>query len=331
MLIDVHSHYMPKAVARALELRAEAPRIFEREGKKMIEYGERSVAPLAPVFFEPELILEQMDGAGIDHAVLSVSIPGVDWLSSEDGAEVAEAANEETAAIVARYPDRFSGLATVPLQAPERAVEILRRAVGLGLKGAMIYSNVAGGPLDEPARRIFFDAASSLDVPVMLHPTYPLCAPSMRAGGMIEMTGFLVDTTTAALRLVFDGLFERHPDFKFLVPHAGSLIPYFVGRIDHFGRMQKPGSTGDITGAASDHIRKLYVDTVSDWAPAVRLCCDFFGVDRVMHGTDHPFWPMSLGPRLLDQLELSAENRAKIEHKNAVRLFQIQLPQREGG
>ena len=321
---------MPKAVARALELRAEAPRIFEREGKTLIEYGERSVAPLTPVFFEPELILEQMDRAGIDHAVLSVSIPGVDWLEVGQGEEVAEAANEETAEIVARHPDRFSGLATVPLQAPERAAEVLRHAVALGLRGAMIYSNVAGAHLDAPSRRIFFDVASSLDVAILLHPTYPLCAPSMLAGGMIEMTGFLFDTTTATLRLVFDGLYERHPDFKFIVPHAGSLIPYFVGRIDHFGTVQRPGSTGAITGAASDHLRKLYVDTVCEWAPAVRLCCDFFGTDRVMHGTDHPFWPMPLGRRLLDQLDLSAEDRAKIEHENAARLFQIQLPAGRG-
>jgi predicted TIM-barrel fold metal-dependent hydrolase len=329
VLIDVHSHYLPKAVVRALELRTEAPRIFDREGKRLIEYGERSVAPLTPVFFEPELILEQMDGAGIDHAVLSVSIPGVDWLSEEHGEEVAEAANAETAAIVARYPDRFSGLATVPLQAPERAAEVLRHAVALGMKGAMVYSNVAGAHLDDPSRRIFFDTASSLEVAILLHPTYPLCAPSMRAGGMIEMTGFLFDTTTAALRLVFDGLFERHPDFKLIVPHAGSLIPYFVGRIDHFGRVQRPGSTGDISGSPSDHIRKLYVDTVCEWAPAAHLCCDFFGVDRVMHGTDHPFWPMALGPRLLDQLDLRPEDRAKIEHKNAARVFQIHLPTAE--
>ena len=330
MLIDVHSHYMPKALARALEQRSRAPRSFEREGKLMIEYGERSIAPLTPVFFEPELILEQMDRAGIDHAVLSVSIPGVDWLEAGRGEEVAESANQETAAIVARYPDRFSGLATVPLQAPERAAEVLRHAVALGLRGAMIYSNVAGAHLDEPSRRIFFDTASSLDVAILLHPTYPLCAPSMTAGGMIEMTGFLFDTTTATLRLVFDGLYERHPDFKFIVPHAGSLIPYFVGRIDHFGRVQRPGSTGAITGPASDHLRKLYVDTVSEWAPAVRLCCEFFGTDRIMHGTDHPFWPMPLGRRLLDQLDLSAQDRARIEHENAARLFQIQLPARKG-
>jgi len=328
VLIDVHSHYMPAALARALERRVEMPRIVQRDGQPFIEYGPGSTAPLAPVFFEPEQIISRMDEAGIDHAVLSVTIPGVDWLDAADGEQVADASNRETAEIVALYPDRFSGLATVPLQAPERAAEVLRNAVEMGLKGAMIYSNVAGGHLDDPSRRVFFDTAAELDVPILLHPTYPLCAPSMMAGGMIEMTGFLFDTTTAALRLVFDGLYERHPDFKFIVPHAGSLIPYFVGRIDHFGRVQRPGSTGQISGAASDHIRKFYVDTVCESAPALHFCCDFFGVDRIMHGTDHPFWPMALGPRLLDQLGLSAADREKIEEKNAVRVFGIQVPAR---
>ena len=138
MLIDVHSHYMPKALARALEARSAAPRIFSTDGKTLIEYGERSIAPLMPVFFEPELILERMNEAAIDHALLSVSIPGVDWLDPDQGEEVAEASNEETAAIVARNPDRFSGLATVPLQAPERATQMLQHAIDLGLKGAMI-------------------------------------------------------------------------------------------------------------------------------------------------------------------------------------------------
>jgi predicted TIM-barrel fold metal-dependent hydrolase len=331
VLIDIHSHYMPQALARALERRDSAPRIEQREGGPFIEYGPGSMARLTPVFFDADLIIARMDEAAVDHALLSVTIPGVDWLDAEDGEEVADASNRETAAIVGRHPDRFSGLATVPLQAPDRAAAVLRRAVGAGLKGAMIYSNVAGGHLDEPSRRVFFDTAAELDVPILLHPTYPLCAPSMKAGGMTEMAGFLFDTTTAALRLVFDGLYERHPDFKFVVPHAGSLIPYFVGRIDHFGRVQRPGSTGAITGAASEHIRKLYVDTVCDWAPAMRLCCDFFGMDRIMHGTDHPFWPMPLGSQLLDELQLSAADRAKVEHENARRVFRVQVAAREGG
>jgi len=331
VLIDVHSHYMPRALARALERRKVAPRIFQRDGGSLIEYGPGSVTPITPVFYEPSLILQKMDEAGIDHAVLSVTIPGVDWFEPAEGEEVAEAANAETAAIVKRHPDRFSGLATVPLQAPELAAAVLRHGVGLGLKGAMIYSNVAGGHVDTFERRVFFAEAAALDVPVLLHPTYPLCAPTVMQLGMIEMVGFLFDTTTAALRLVFDGLYERHPNFKFIVPHAGSLIPYFVGRINHFGRVQRPGSTGLITGAAGDHIRRFYVDTVCESAPAVRFCCDFFGVDRIMHGTDHPFWPMPLGPRLLDQVGLDPLDRAKIEHQNAIWLFKIKATAPEVG
>jgi predicted TIM-barrel fold metal-dependent hydrolase len=328
MLIDAHSHYLPRALSSALKKRLDAPRIWRDNGGSFIEYGEGSKTTLSPVFEDPDRILERMDEAGIDHAVLSVTIPGVDWFAPGEGEEVADDCNRETAAIVAQHPDRFSGLATVPLQAPHRAAVVLERAKGMGLKGAMIYSNVAGRHLDEPGRRSFFDTAAELDMPIMLHPTYPLCAPSVMTGGLMEMAGFLFDTTTAALRLVFDGLYERHPGFKLLVPHTGSLIPYFAGRVDLVAGA-RPGAAGALTATPSAHIRKFYVDTVSGSPASVRFCCDFFGVDHVMHGTDHPFWPMPSGPRLLDQVVLSAGDRAKIEHENAARLFRIEMPARK--
>jgi aminocarboxymuconate-semialdehyde decarboxylase len=328
VLIDMHTHYLPRALKSALERRPTAPRIFQRDGKPFIEYGPGSGLPVQPVFYEPELILERMGEAGIDHSVLSVTIPGVDWFDPEEAEDIANAANSETAAIAARYPVQISGLATVPLQDPDRAVRVLEAAIKSGLRGAMIYSNVAGGHLDQPERRRFFDAAARLDVPILLHPTYPLCAPTMLAHGMIEIAAFLFDTTTAALRLVFDGVYDRNPDLKFIVPHAGSLIPYFVGRIDHFGAA-RPGSTGHIHGQASDHIRKFYVDTVCNWPPAVQFCLDFFGEDRVMLGSDHPFWPMPLAKKTLDDLQLADEVRRKIEHLNATRLFRLKVPTAE--
>jgi predicted TIM-barrel fold metal-dependent hydrolase len=88
---------------------------------------------------------------------------------------------------------------------------------------------------------------------------------------------------------------------------------------------------GSATGVITDHIKRFYVDTVSGWPPAVRFCCDFFGADRIMFGTDHPFWPMSAGVRVLEEAGLSAEDREKIEHLTAERLFGIQVPAREGG
>jgi predicted TIM-barrel fold metal-dependent hydrolase len=328
LLIDVHSHYMPRALARALKRRTAPPRIISRDGKPFIEYGAGAGSPLWPEFTDPDLILARMDAAGIDHAVLTVTIPGVDWFDAEEGEELAESANEETAAVVTRHPHRFSGLATVPLQAPDRATAVLQRALGKGLKGALIYSNVAGGHLDEPSRRAFFDAAAAMDAPIMLHPTYPLCAPSVMAGGLMEMVAFLFDTTTAALRLVLDGLYDRHPDFRFLVPHNGSFIPYVVGRIDMIAEA-RPGASGAIKVPPSAHIKKFYVDTVCGSTQSVRYCCDFFGVDHVMHGTDHPFFPMTSGLGVLEALELSHEDRERIEYRNAGQLFGIELPARD--
>jgi predicted TIM-barrel fold metal-dependent hydrolase len=322
VLIDVHSHYLPRALAAALRGRASAPRIVTGGGEDVIEYGPGSRTPLSDAFTDARVILERMDAARIDHAVLSVTIPGVDWFDAEEATHLADECNEETASMVAAHAGRFSGLATVPLQSPARAVEVLRRAAALGLKGVMVYSNVAGEHLDAPARREFFAAAAELDLPVMLHPTYPVCAAPVMTGGLMEMAGFLYDTTTAALRLVFDGLYERHPGFKFFVPHMGALIPHLVGRIDMVASA-RPGAKGAITVAPSQHLKNFYVDTVTGWPPSLRVCCEFFGVDRVMHGTDHPFWPMASGPRLLDEAGVTGAARAKIEHENAMRLFEI--------
>ena len=288
----------------------------------MIDYGPRSAVPLHAGFTDIDVIIQRMDEASIDHSVLSVTIPGVDWFGQGEASAIADECNRETAELCRLHPGRLSGLATVPMQYPDEAADVLRRAVEMGLKGAMIYSNVAGGHLDDPSRRRFFDEAAELDVPILLHPTYPLCAPTVSAHGMIEIVGFLFDTTTAALRLVFDGLYERHPDFKFIVPHAGSLIPYFLGRIDYFGAM-RPGSTGELSTPASEQIRNFFVDSVCNWPPALRLTLDFFGVDKLMLGSDHPFWPMSLATEALDSLDLTAMDRAKIEYENAATLFRL--------
>jgi predicted TIM-barrel fold metal-dependent hydrolase len=324
VLIDTHSHFMPSTLLRALETRPEAPRVVERDGRPFVEYGARSAVPLSPAFTDVDVILGQMSEAGIDHTVLSVTIPGVDWFEDGIAPSLADECNAELAELCAAHAGRLSGLATVPLQVVDRAGDVLERAVGRGLKGAMIYSNVAGGHLDDPSRRPFFDAVAVLDVPILLHPTYPLCAPTMAAYGMIEIAGFLFDTTTAALRLVFDGLYERHPEFKFIVPHAASLIPYFSGRIDHFGKA-RPGATGDLSVPASEHIRKFYTDTVCDWPAAIHLSLEFFGGDRIMLGSDAPFWPMKSAVEFLASLELSDADRAKIESENAARLYELEL------
>jgi predicted TIM-barrel fold metal-dependent hydrolase len=186
----------------------------------------------------------------------------------------------------------------------------------------MIYSNVAGRSLDEPEFRQVFDAAARLDAPVLLHPTYPLSAPSLNVHALIPVLGFLFGTTTATMRLILDGLFDRHPDLKLILGHLGSVIPYIAGRID-YESSRIPGGLGALEVSPGEHIRRLRVDTVSAWPPAISMAIEYLGADRVLYATDHPFWDPLRTRDALAAVELSAEDREAIEGGNARRLLGI--------
>jgi predicted TIM-barrel fold metal-dependent hydrolase len=318
--VDVQTHFLPPSLVDALAARTEIPRLVDGPHGQLVEYGPGAAYPLVAEMTDIARKIEQADAAGLGVSVLSVNIPGVDLLDAADAPAVARAANDELLELRAAHPDRLEAFATLPMQRPEDAAEELGRATSRGCCGAMIYSNVAGSPLDEERFRVVFAEAERLGVPILLHPTYPLSAPTLRAHALIPVVGFLFDTTTATLRLILDGIFDRHPDLTLIVGHAGSLIPYFVGRIDYeSGRL--PGGLGALSGPPSEHIRKLYVDAVSAWPPALELVVDLLGADHVLYATDHPFWDPARTRDALAEASLSDAQRTAIERDNAIRLL----------
>lgn len=311
---------MAQALAAALEARGEAPRIIRQDGKRAIEYGPNNGHDLLPVMVDIVAQLRDMDAAGIDFAILSVQVPGVDWFSAADGVSVARDVNDELADITRSHPNRLAALALLPMQAPDEAASELERAVGAGLKGAVVFSNVAGRDLDQAGIGPVVDAAAALDVPLMIHPTFPLSAAATDAYALIPTVGFLVDTSMAALRLIFRGLYERHSGFKLYLCHAGSLLPQLAGRIDYEGT-RFPGGTGKLEALPSERIAQLYTDTVCVWPPALRSTLALVGDDRVMFGSDYPFWDAPAGVDTVARAELAPETRAAVEAGNAARLF----------
>lgn len=317
--IDSHTHHFPNALIEALERRPDIPRIEVVDGTRRIRYGRQAHYPLLPQMTDLEAKLAEMKHSGVERGMLSVNIPGVDGLGSEAPA-VARAVNDELAGLAAENGARLGWLGALPLDEPESAADELQRIARIGASGAMIYSNVAGRPLDIDADGPLFEAASDADLPILLHPTYPLSAPSVDDFDLVSILGFLFDTSTATLRLIFSGLFDRHPDLRLIVAHAGSLIPYIVGRID-FQSAAWPGGRGALTVAPSEHLRRLYVDSVSLWPPALRISIDFLGANRVLFGSDHPFWPLPGSVETLGRVELSDSDRALVEGGNAERVF----------
>jgi aminocarboxymuconate-semialdehyde decarboxylase len=320
--IDIHSHYLASTLVSALERRTELPRISDGPQGRQIEYGKGNIHPLLPNMGDVELRLRDMDKQGIDVALLSTNIPGVDWFPVADGPAVARDVNDELADLVAAHPDRFAALATLSLQAPEAAATELERVMAAGFSGAMIYSNAAGGPLDQPQLRPLFDTAARLGAPIYIHPTFPLTASTVDAYALIPTLGFMFDTTTAAVRLVLDGLYERHPEFRLVLSHAASLLPQLAGRIDYEAERHGNGR-GALSVDPSEHLRLIYTDSVCAWPPALRSTLELVGPERVMFGSDYPFWDPARSFQTVDEVDLDTETLEAVRATNAQRLFRL--------
>lgn len=324
-VVDVHTHFLPQALVGALERRDALPMITREGDQGLIHYGQGNVHPILPQMGDLERRLADMDEQGIDVAVLSVNVPGTDWFPAADGPAVAREVNDELADMVAAHPDRLAAMATLPMQDPQAAAAELERTHALGFSGGMVFSNAAGRPLDEPACEVVFDTAARLGVPIYMHPTYPLTASTLDAYALIPTLGFLFDTTTAALRLVFGGLYERHPDFKLVVSHVASLIPYVAARVDYEAeRHIHVGGWGKLTVPPSEHLRLLYADAVCDSPATLRLATEFLAPGRMMYGSDYPFWDPDRATATLAGCGFDPETLRAIESRTADALFGLQ-------
>jgi aminocarboxymuconate-semialdehyde decarboxylase len=305
-LVDVHTHFFPEPLFRAMEVRREPPCLYRESGTTFVRIGAGRQYPLTAQMRNVDAKLEEMMRGGIGHSVLSVNMPAVDGLG-ELSVTVAREVNDAMAATASHDPDRLSWMATVPMECPEAASAELRRCSALGASGVMIGSNVNGRALDLDHDAGLFEAAHDLNLAIMIHPAFPLSNASVSEYQLTSILGFLFDTSTATLRLVLAGVFDRYPQLKLVVAHVGGLLPFIIGRID-FLSTQRPGGMGELAEPPSEHLRKLYVDGVCLWPPALRLGVEFFGADHVMFGTDHPYWPM---PDAVETLAAAGLTRAE--------------------
>ncbi len=323
VLVDMHAHFLPATLVAALRRRSEPPRVYDVDGSAVLDYGHGGAERIGDAAGDVDRVLAGMERNGIALTVLSINQPGVIGLPIADAVPIAREANDELVGLIAAHPGRLAGLATLPLQDPDAAVAELERAVGAGLRGAMILPNVEGTSIAEPQFAPLLAAAARLDVALLLHPTMPWGADRFRHDGLIGALGYLFDTTTATTQLVLRGLYDRHPELKLVLCHAGSLLPQLVGRIDLEASRDIVKST--LSVPPSEHFKLLYTDVVCGWAPALTSALSLFREDRIMFGSDFPFWQPEDSLAVTAELAKTQALPAGVASATAAGVFGLQL------
>jgi aminocarboxymuconate-semialdehyde decarboxylase len=278
--IDIHAHLMPQCLWRTVDSGGDW-------------YGMRvDRVPTPKVRFTPEERLRDMDAQGVDVQVVSIHTPlfGYD-LEPALGRRLARDVNDEIAGMVRRWPARFAGLATLPVQDVTAAIDELDRAVnGLGLKGAELDTVVNGANWDEPQFLPLFKAAERVGAVLFFHPQPQrnLLFKGTDRYGVANNLGVIVEDALIVATLIFGGILDACPDLKVCIAHGGGPACFGMGRLDH-GWKVRPEARRNIQKPPSSYLRRLYYDCVTHSEAGLRLLLDHAGADRVVLGSDWPF------------------------------------------
>lgn len=325
MNIDFHNHFYPRAYIDELKREKGYARVSSDEhGRLLIHYtGDYNVVVGPHIDIEHRL--KDMNRTDIDMQVLTLTTPGVERESAQRGIKLAKLTNDGFAEIIEKHPDRFTALATLPLQDPEAAVEELERSVNeLGLKGAMLLSNVNGKPLDSVEFLPVYEKAEKLDVPMYIHPTSPINDKSMEDYRLVPMIGFGIDTSLAAIRLVLSGTMKKYPGLKLVTSHVGGIFPFLRGRIETCFNAY-PECKVHISEPPSTYLKKIWMDSIIYDNHVLMSAIAFSGVGKIMLGTDHPhqIGDIRKAVQRIKDLEIPERDKELILGGNAKNLLKL--------
>jgi aminocarboxymuconate-semialdehyde decarboxylase len=324
MVIDCQTHVMCDEYIDTYSRNTQSPRMEkDASGKVITIVNDKPVLHTDLAQYDINKKISDMDKFGIDVSILSPNIPGPCMLAPELALKGARAINDYLAEVIHQHPGRFAGIASLPWQNPSEAIaEMDRAADSLGLCAVMLFSHINGQPVDAPQFDPIFANAEAKGLPVVIHPTFPTWGPAIRDYMMIPMIGFQLDSSIALLRLILGGVMERRPGLKLLMPHAGGVLPYMIGRIDYQTEVmgRKPEN---ITQPPSLYLKRVFFDSCSLSAQTLKFACDFSGPDRVLMGTDHPWVDPMISIEIIKELAISDEYKSLILGGNAQGFFDL--------
>ena len=300
--IDIHAHLVPRSLWQAADAHRDwyGFRHEPGDGIGIVMGGGKRTAFTSPkVRFTPEERLKDMDAQGVDMQVVSIHTPFFGYhLDPAQGRALARDVNDEIAAMTRQWPQRFAGLATLPVQDVKAAIDELERAVTvLGLKGAELDTVVNGESWDEPRFLPLFKAAEAMGAVLFFHPQpqHNFMMGRTTRYGLFNSLGVIVEDAIVVAVLIFGGVLDACPALKVCIAHGGGPACFAMGRLDR-GWQGTADALRIIKQAPSTYQRRLYYDSVVGNEKALRFLIDEVGADRVVLGSDWPFVPWHPSP-----------------------------------
>lgn len=322
-ILDLQAHLAPPNYLKYLEKRNVAPYVRREDDVYSFYYGEDSFYRITKHSYDVKSKIEAMDKAGVSVQVLSTIIPGAEILDIKTGNHMARIINDDLAEVVSSHPDRFFAIATLSYRDTDAALIELERAVfKLGFKGILLFSNINGMALSDKRLWPIYETMQKYNLPIFIHPTRPVMVEEVKDYGLEPIVGYMFDTSLAALKMIFSGVFDKYPNLKVVLPHAGGVIPYLLGRIDYQSSIN-PDSRKHISMEPSYYIKKLYTDTVCLSRKTLEFAYEIFGASNVLFATDYPYVEMEPTIEMVADMDIPEEHKYKIFENNARKLMNI--------
>src|ERR1700682_1013068 len=322
--LDLHTHYYPEVYFQKIRaLPSEFSFDISPSGQTIITYRGARFFGVTPPMTDVAKRLEDMDRVRIDVEVVSLSTPNVFFTDAEHQPGIARMVNDAYAELIARYPARFKGFASIPMDAPDAALNELQRAIDeLKLNGVILLSNIGGKPLTSPEYRPFFVEANRMKLCILLHPMLPANTEPFREYVLGPIIGFMFDTTLAVARMCFDGLLRDFSDIRWIVAHLGGAVPYLMERMDN-GWRDFSECRERIDELPSVYLKRLYYDTVNFNPHMLHMVREMMGADHMVMGSDYPHLLGSIDRAVssIESLNIPEEEKQRIFEGTALSIL----------
>ncbi len=318
MRIDVHAHYFTKEYLDLLD---------EMGGiEPTTRPGRRSLWPSPSA--DLDVRFAAMDRAGIDMEILSVSGVAPYFVEEHKAVAGARLINDTYADLAREHPHRFSAYAALPLPHVEASLQELARAMDtLGAVGATVSTSVLGKGLGDP---LFDPIWAELDrrrAVLFIHPAGTAChSPDIFAADMQWVLGAPVEDALCTLQMIQAAIPVRFPNMKTIIPHLGGVLPFIIHRLHELAPRFVAGAK-ELN--VRDAVRSFWYDTVNGYPPALQLAREVFGIERIVFGTDYPFWredAHQLAMTYILEAGLPERDLEAIFRRNAEMLFADRFP-----